>query len=74
MNKVFGDASGRIQAAGSGRVARAAPNAESLVGVCWTPEMKRKGGGPLWDGMDRNKGTEHLGKEKGPSGCTRGKT
>ena len=39
-NEAFWDASGRIQAAGSGGVARAAPNANNMVGVRWTPERK----------------------------------
>jgi len=41
MNEAFWDASRRIQAARSGGVARAAPNADNLVDIRRTPETKR---------------------------------
>ena len=40
-NEAFWDASGQIQAAGSGGVAWVALNADYLVGVRQTPETKR---------------------------------
>jgi len=73
-NEAFWNASGRIQAAGSGGVATAAPNADNMVEVHQTPETKRSGGGQWWDGMGRDKHPGRLRKEKGPLGCTRRKT